>query len=225
MLNNTRNELPTTSWTGPAVPRSNDQPSTVEAETAILIPSAIRQGLSLSRTLGGASQGAQAGTELLHCEQDLEIAPREPPTGISAPFSEEETLKLARDVRVYRPTAGAASLHGNSVSLETRQYWEGRVTIVRENEFGAVVQDRSNVQNPDEEVVFGLDEISDSDRALLKSGAGFYWFIGRERTPAGQQKNVSFIHFKRTPSLSRSALDRAAKMVKRFRAFIGPMDE
>lgn len=175
--------------------------------------------------LGAALQGVQPDSGAPPSDQELTMGSQRPQTAVRGPSSEHDIQALLGAVGVYRPISSSAVVRANSIVLETKQYWEGRVTGVRENEFVAVVRDRSNTQNPDEEVVFGLDEISETDRALLKSGAGFYWFIGRERTPAGQQKNVSFIQFRRTPGLTRSALARAAKTAERLRGVMGPTIE
>jgi hypothetical protein len=139
---------------------------------------------------------------------------------------EDDTVKrLMNAVGVSPPpTAGAALGTQESHSLQTRQFWEGTVESVGADDFVAIVRDRTQTRNPDEEVVFALDEITAADRPLVSAGATFYWFIGPEYTPAGTQKNVSLIQFRRVPRWSRSAVQRAKARVQRFVSMRGPSE-
>jgi hypothetical protein len=65
------------------------------------------------------------------------------------------------------------------------------VVGVEKNEFVAVVNDKTEPSNPEEEVSFDLADVSEQDRSLVQIGASFYWLIGRERTPAGTIRNIS----------------------------------
>jgi hypothetical protein len=138
----------------------------------------------------------------------------------SGRVSDAGALRMSAGVSVWRG-ASAALGHPTS-SLHTRQLWEGKVTAVGSGEFVAIVQDRTDPKNGDEEVVFGIEEVSDADHSLLKAGASFYWVIGFERTPAGQQKNVSMICFRRLPALSQSPLSRAEKRANELLSLLRP---
>jgi hypothetical protein len=109
--------------------------------------------------------------------------------------------------------------------LETRQYWEGTVTDVRDKEFVAVVRDRTNRGNPDEEVVIDVDEVAPIDRPLITEGALFYWFIGPQRTPAGVQNNLSSLRFRRMPNWTSSALRRAEQRARDLAFVIAPREQ
>jgi hypothetical protein len=108
---------------------------------------------------------------------------------------------------------------GHAPSLKTRQLWEGTVTDVGKGGFIAVLSDRTDRNNPDEQATFEFDktEISPDDELLLKPGASFYWIIGNEQTVAGQVKNVSMIQFRRVPAWTDHALEIAAKRARLLR--------
>jgi hypothetical protein len=88
---------------------------------------------------------------------------------------------------------------GKAPKLRTRQLWEGTVIQLRDTGFVAVLTDKTNPSNPDEQAVFDYDEISSEDRRLIELGASFYWTIGNEITVGGQLKNVSMVQFRRLP--------------------------
>jgi hypothetical protein len=121
-----------------------------------------------------------------------------------------------------RLTPGAAIGSDDSNVFAPKQFWEGTVDSVSQGEFVAVVRDKTNPSNPDEEVVISLDEVMPSERPLVAPGATFYWFIGPEYTPSGRIKNVSLLEFQRLPRWSRSAVDRARNRARRLRASFPP---
>ncbi len=100
--------------------------------------------------------------------------------------------------------------------LETRQLWEGTVTQVLKQAFVAILKDKTQNKNPEEQVTFDYSEISDEDRELIKPGSSFYWTIGSERT-SGQLKNVSIVQFRRLPVWTRSALTNAESRAQKVR--------
>jgi hypothetical protein len=101
--------------------------------------------------------------------------------------------------------------------FQTRQLWEGTITEVRNHGFVAVLIDKTNPNNPDEQVLFDDAEVSDEDQQFIKAGSSFYWIIGAERTRAGQLKNVSTVQFRRLPTWTRSALLEGEKRARRVR--------
>lgn len=112
---------------------------------------------------------------------------------------------------------------GRSPRLKTRQLWEGTVTEVRSNGFVAVLQDRTNPKNPDEQVALEFDttEVSPEDLALVKPGFSFYWIIGNELTAARQSKNVSMLQFRRVPAWTEEALAQAKSNAARLKQIFG----
>jgi len=90
------------------------------------------------------------------------------------------------------------------------QSWEGRVIHNKPDmkEFVAIISDRTNKSNPDEEVVIGYESILTSDRELISEGAVFFWNFGRYRlysessgTLRESRKRFE-IRFRRLPSIS-----------------------
>jgi len=105
--------------------------------------------------------------------------------------------------------------HEKGTSLQIRQLWEGTVTEVRGQGFVAVLNDKTQRDNPDERVEFECFEIREEDRPLVEPGAVFYWMIGTERTPSGQVKNISTIELSRLPLWTRSSLKAACDKMSR----------
>jgi hypothetical protein len=108
---------------------------------------------------------------------------------------------------------------GRAPRLKTRQLWEGTVTELSNTGFAAVLTDKTNPRNPDEQVIFDFDntEISPEDQKLISPGSSFYWIIGNERTLAGQVKNVSMVQFRRIPAWTERRLATAADRARRIR--------
>jgi len=138
------------------------------------------------------------------------------------PSSNQAVDQGSADKRRYdsliRPQT-PAFVTGKSYSLRARQRWEGVVTEVNENTFTAILTDLSDPQNPDEEAIFGWDELADlpeEDLLLVKPGASFYWVVGSQKSPAGNVSNVSYYQFRRSPKWSSNALKRADAEADRF---------
>ena len=122
------------------------------------------------------------------------------------------------DLVAVRPTSVPAK---PTSWLQTRQVWQGVVESVHGPEFVAMLTDRTDPSRPDEEASFDLDEVSPIERHLIQPGAVFYFFIGTERTPGGQQKNVSIIKLQRLPSWTRGALERVDARARRIASVLG----
>lgn len=88
------------------------------------------------------------------------------------------------------------SLDDKAFSL---QKWEGIVTEIHADYFVAQLHDLT-ADNPEEEAELPINDISDNDKPLLKSGAVFYWSIGYFVTRTGQRKRESVIKFRRLPA-------------------------
>jgi hypothetical protein len=87
-------------------------------------------------------------------------------------------------------------------------------------EFSARLKDRTNAEAADEFVTLSLDEVPESDRALVQPGAVFYWFIGYDVSRFGQLTRTSRIRFRRlpawTPAERRKIEERAAHIARVF---------
>lgn len=101
------------------------------------------------------------------------------------------------------------SIRSSKQKVTVLQRWTGRVVRVMSDHFLAVLDDKTNPQNPLEEVELDVQEISKSDRPLLVEGACFYWAIGyRDNTLSGQRERISALRFARQPLLSQADEDR-----------------
>jgi hypothetical protein len=153
----------------------------------------------------------------------FELGPA-PSDSMNAPLGPTEVSSdsYTMSASVPRGAAFAATITpqmriGQGPTLQTRQLWEGTVTEVRDNEFVATLADVTNPENPDEQVEFTYDEVSEDDRQLVRSGSPFYWVVGSERTPGGQLRNVSMVQFRRLPTWTRSSLEQDAARARTIR--------
>ena len=94
--------------------------------------------------------------------------------------------------------------------------WEGRIESIPSNgdRFIATIRDLTDPSYPEEEAVFDLDEVTESDRSLLAPGAIFYWIIAYKTNPSSQIERVSFIRLRRVPIWSKKTLQTVHKSAK-----------
>lgn len=99
--------------------------------------------------------------------------------------------------------------------VQVIQKWEGVVYKVdwEANEFTAVICDKTNPENPREEVVLNIDEISQDDLGLLSEGSTFYWSIGHQYKGATKSK-LSTINFSRLKPFSKKQIEAARQKAK-----------
>ena len=81
------------------------------------------------------------------------------------------------------------------------QRWEGTVLKVDGDTFWARLVDL-RTQTADEEAELFVEDVSDSDRSLLREGAVFYWSIGYRDHVTGQRERTSTLRFRRLPQWS-----------------------
>jgi hypothetical protein len=101
------------------------------------------------------------------------------------------------------------------------QKWEGTVASANGDEFVAIICDLTDRSRPDEEATFPLEEVPESDRMLIVSGAVFYWNVGYELTPFGQRKRVSAIRFRRLPAWTRSEIESVRRRAESLKGLFG----
>lgn len=94
-------------------------------------------------------------------------------------------------------------------SFRLLQGWEGLVTQVLDNSFMAIITDKTNSDNDQEEVELDLGEIPDEDLRFVRAGALFYWSVGYEDGLGIPRQRVSRIRFKRLPGLTMREIARA----------------
>ncbi len=96
------------------------------------------------------------------------------------------------------------------------QQWEGRVISVSEDSFIAIISNRTNPQNSQEEIEIELSEIPHDDTNLISPGAFFYWSIGYEDGSGIPRQRVSRIRFRRLPNWTKREINLAKQQSKRF---------
>lgn len=102
------------------------------------------------------------------------------------------------------------------------QEWEGYVVEIGNDSFTARLRDvTAGGMHEEEEAEFPLDDISESDRDLLKPGAIFRWAIGYLRTRGGTKRRISQIVFRRLPQWTARDLDDSLRDAKALVASLG----
>ena len=96
-----------------------------------------------------------------------------------------------------------------TASLHPLQEWEGYVTDIGDDQFGARLLDVTagdTVERKD--AVIPLDEVSPGDRSRMEPGSIFRWVIGYERSVGGTRRRVSQIVFSDLPRITDRDLER-----------------
>jgi hypothetical protein len=140
--------------------------------------------------------------------------PPDPQTSTSKDDTSTRATFLPRDLTVAKPLVSAA-FHSRSSRLRALQIWEGTVIAVDTERFRAKLADITDPSKPDEQAVFEIGEVAQDDVAFVQPGSSFYWTIGTERTPGGQQKNTSLLQFRRLPLWNRSAIAKTEERARR----------
>jgi hypothetical protein len=93
------------------------------------------------------------------------------------------------------------------------QRWEGTIEEVGEDSFTAVLRDLT-AQGADEWAELLLDDVAESDRALVAPGAVFYWWIGYRESVSGRTR-ASVIRLRRLPGITDAELEASAATARR----------
>ena len=104
-------------------------------------------------------------------------------------------------------------------SLHALQEWEGYVTDIGDDEFGARLLDVTAGDAVElEDAVIPLEEVSTEDRRRMEPGSIFRWVIGYERSVGGTRKPVSRIVFLDLPRITNKDLERGREWADWLRA-------
>lgn len=101
-------------------------------------------------------------------------------------------------------------------SFQLLQQWEGRVEEINSDTFVAIISDKTNVDNSDEEVEIFFSEIEREDLSFVRPGALFYWSVGYEDGRGVPRQRVSRICFRRLPGLTTRDIERAENYAKKL---------
>ena len=91
---------------------------------------------------------------------------------------------------------------------------------IGKSEFVARLIDLTDKDGPRLEATFSNEEISNSDKSLLRAGAVFYWIMGYKDWPTGQRSNEQLLRFRRLPLWSRRDLERLRARAAELRTFL-----
>lgn len=100
--------------------------------------------------------------------------------------------------------------------FQVLQKWEGRVTSVDHDsgEFTAFLTDKTNPEEPEEQVVLDIDELADNDKERLKPGSLFYWTVGHRFSASGGKTKESEIRLRRLRGFSDTTILSACKYAR-----------
>ncbi len=120
--------------------------------------------------------------------------------------SQPEYLKQIKDntttfqkIKEEKPIIYLESFFKKMNQYKSLQKWEGTVIEKKEDTFIAKLNDMTNIGVQEEAEIY-IEEISNDDRELIKSGNKFYWHIGYfENATTGQRTRDSFFRFIRLP--------------------------
>ncbi len=143
--------------------------------------------------------------------------------GLSANAPVQPTHSEGQGIRV--PRNGGVDILRRLVapvpaaSLHALQEWEGYVTDIGDEEFGARLLDLTAGDAVErEDAVIPLEEVSDEDRLKMKPGSIFRWVIGYERSVGGTRRRVSQIVFLDLPAITGRDLERGREWADWLRA-------
>lgn len=149
------------------------------------------------------------------CERSVfQITRRNLKFSTSIDFKERDDL--AHSVREIRPIPKISATTYRSFKL--LQEWEGQVQQVTGSSFVAIITDRTNQENDQEEVEIDMAEVAPDDHALVRPGSLFYWAVGYEHGQGIPRQRVSRIRFRRLPGLTTRDIARAKQNAKTFRS-------
>jgi hypothetical protein len=104
-------------------------------------------------------------------------------------------------------------------SFTALQQWEG--TVLERRGKTILVRLADKTTHREEEAELFYNEVSPSDRDLIKPGAVFYWSIGYLDSVAGQRTRQSAIVFRRLPMWTASELTHIEDVARRRKALYG----
>jgi hypothetical protein len=95
------------------------------------------------------------------------------------------------------------------------QKWQGQVLSINDDseEFTALLIDKTNPENLDEEAIFSFEEIALADLPLIMEGAYFNWSIGYQTIGSTKRKS-STIHFSRLKNFNNTRIKKAKSEAK-----------
>ena len=97
--------------------------------------------------------------------------------------------------------------------------WSGVVIRHDKENLTARLQDLIDDGNPEEEVTLSIEEIDEQERALIRDGAMFSWYIGYRKGYKYPQERFSKIRFRRLPVWSEREISDAENLALEYGRF------
>ncbi|MCW9057284.1 MAG: hypothetical protein OQL11_00195 [Gammaproteobacteria bacterium] len=94
-------------------------------------------------------------------------------------------------------------------SFQMLQLWEGYVVSVSDEEMLCRIFDKTNEENPVEEVSIPLKEVEPAELPLVYAGSVFYWSIRYADQRGRGRARESLIRFRRLPPISVTSIEKS----------------
>lgn len=124
------------------------------------------------------------------------------------------------DYFAWKPTTEAVELQTADArptrKVRLLQVWRGVVIEEGVDSFIGITEDQTNPLYPREQVEIPFEELSDSDRKLVRVGALFEWTISLI-TEGGEKKRTSSVRLRRLPPITQDDLARAAARAQQLK--------
>lgn len=137
--------------------------------------------------------------------------------------AEIEPESVTQHIEKFKPlemVLRVPSIDQQSPRFRKLQEYEGEVLSIRASDFVARLTDLTDMGAPRLEATFSIDEVSPSDKPLMREGAVFYWVIGFKDYPNGQRKTEQFLRFRRLPIWSKRDIARLEARMDELKAFL-----
>lgn len=122
----------------------------------------------------------------------------------STPKEKQSSVLSFRDIQKFKPVRQTKIEQKKLPSFNTVARWECEVIeIENEDKFIAKLFNPESTDNQESSyedyMEFSFSEINKEDKKFVKVGALFYFNIGHEKRPNGQNRNSSILTFRRMP--------------------------
>ena len=97
----------------------------------------------------------------------------------------------------------------NVINEEITQYWSGVVESIDGSDVLVTLKDKTDPEQPDEQVKLDIKEFDKRDLDVLQPGAMFLWYMGYRQTRKTTKYRISVIRLRRLPKWSQREISRA----------------
>lgn len=144
---------------------------------------------------------------------------REVDISIAGGESSDNVVPLTKTKRVVQPVQLIEPVNRAYIE-EIKQKWLGTVLDADGVDITARIEDLTDTNNPDEIIVFSVEEIEARDLVLVQEGAMFFWYIGYRKGLKYPKERFSKISFRRLPQWRDVEVKIAADLADKYYDFI-----